>query len=158
MAEATGSVRALNDSDDGIPARSGVHSRPRAITSALAAAGMRNASPSWLLIALLLGGGGGSAIGANIFSDDAAQADATQALARISAIEGRLDVVAAQQQESAADAAKLERRLLRSQTRTLQWIGEVLIKQSEAIGALASAAGVKVDVSVPPLMPDGDEF
>ena len=137
MAEATGSVRALIDSDDGVPARSGVHSRPRAITSALAAAGVRNASPSWLIIMLLLGGGGGSAIGANVFSGDS-----EQALARVGVVENRLDALTAAQAATSEDQAQLERRLLRSQTRTLQWIGEVLIKQSEAIGALASAAGV----------------
>jgi hypothetical protein len=142
------------DSDEDAPALSGVHRRPRGVTGIMMRASGTN--PTWLLVALLLGGGGGSAIGANVFSDG----DGRKALDKATAIETRLESLQNEQSRQAATSVALsdeqkalERRMERNHVRTLQWIASVLSKQSQAIGAIAKAQGVDVDVSVPPLLP-----
>lgn len=152
MADATGSVHALQAEDDA-PALSGVHRRQRGLTGIMLSGGS-GSSPIWLLVMLLIGGGGGSALGANVFSDG----DGAEALGRIQATELKIDAIERQHAELSADQDELERRVAMSNRRIISWIAECLMRQSNALGALANHHGLEVDVSVPPLLPDAGDL
>ena len=48
-------------------------------------------------------------------------------------------------------------RMLREQARALSWIVEAQQRQSVAIAAIATAAGVQVDLTNPPLLPQAPQ-
>jgi hypothetical protein len=72
------------------------------------------------------------------------------AKAQIAEIAGRVDAIDKRTTEA-------EVKMWRQQLITTRWIGDVLVKHSAALGAIAAHLDVEVDVSVPPLLPDGGE-
>lgn len=107
--------------------------------------GRNRNSPTWLLALALLGGGGaGGAVGSFGLGGSEVEAEVAQARAEIAGHKARLDAHDAVLKESTDDI-----------TNTQRWLGDVLVKQSAALADLASAVGVKVDVTVPQLISEG---
>ena len=110
----------------------------------------------WMLIVILLlaGGGGGTVLGGVIGRSGADAEDQIRAVesdlhAQIIATESRLEArLAISEQKQGADS-----RMLRDQNRLLLWLVDSSQRQSDAIGSLARAQGVEVDLATPPLLP-----
>ncbi len=100
-----------------------------------------------ILVALLMGTGGGTVFSSILGPDEATTARLSAAEGKLAAVESRMATIEADQQTSA--------RMLRDQGRTLLWIVSSMQRQSAAIGALADAQGVKVDLTTPPMLPAG---
>ena len=90
-----------------------------------------------VVIALAVGGAGGGAIGGIGHLDAPTET-------RVAKLEEK---VAALDNQQATNA-----RMLREQSRSLQWIVTMIQKETVAIGALAAAQGVTVDLT-PPMLP-----
>jgi hypothetical protein len=95
------------------------------------------------VIALLAGGGagtGGSALLGMGANDETAYA--------VDALEDDVEALAAAIEELDDHQRLNEREVDRANNRTLRWLAGVLVQQSKAIGSLAEASGVEVDVYV----------
>lgn len=114
---------------------------------------------AWIAIAfLLLGGGGATTL------TGALDGDGSEALERAEKLEVKLEGLVAEldglANEVEDNANKVEAvntstaRMLREQARVLQWLATASQKQTAALAAVASAAGVKVDLSTDPLLPE----
>lgn len=101
----------------------------------------------WALIFLLLGGGGGSFAGAALW-----QPDAAVALHKVEELETQFDDLRERQRTLDADLDGAGR-MLRDQHRVLLYLVDVQGKHTQALGALAKAQDVEVDLSVPSLGP-----
>jgi hypothetical protein len=112
----------------------------------------------WILV-LALTGGGSLAVG-----DLLGGTDGTEALAKVAALEARLD-----DQEKLLEQRRMElearldeaeagietmARMQRDQNRAMSWLVAYTTKLGAAIGTIAKADGVEVDVSTPQMLPD----
>lgn len=148
--------------EEDAPAASGLHARPRGLSSAIPSTFTRSI-PAWIVLVLLVvvGGTGGLSTaligGANLGEDvDALREDQQQLEARLTESERRDDAHATSIADLEASAQATEIRLLREQRIQTRWMIDTLIKQSTALEAIAEKLHVEVDVRVP-LYPQFDE-
>ena len=106
----------------------------------------------YVILAVLVGGGG-----ATTLSGLLGGTDAKAALERTTALEVRVVALADQVTLNTGRVHEVETnsaRMLRQQTKVLHWLVEASERQSAALAAVAKAAGVDVDLTSPPLLPD----
>jgi hypothetical protein len=116
----------------------------------------------YAIVFLLLGGGGATTLTGALDGDGSAALAKTAELeadveALATELELRLDGLADDVDENATKVEAVDSstaRMLRDQARVLAWLAAASQKQTAALAAVASAAGVEVDLSSAPLLPD----
>jgi hypothetical protein len=114
--------------------------------------------PSWLaLIFVALLGSGGTAGATSLLSPSVAPERIADLEDRGGEVDARVDLLAVKVADIDARTTEAERKMWRHQVITTRWIGDVLVKHSSALAAIAAHLDVEVDVNVPPLLPDEGE-
>ncbi len=118
-------------------------------------------APTWLVLAAtLLVGSGGTATVSTLFSpsvdpDRISSIEAGIAVDRAADIERDRELTAQAAKVAAIDARtnEAEIRMHRESVRSTRWMAEVLTIQNAGIAAIAADLNVKVDLTIPPLLP-----